>query len=74
MFHTIRRIFRMRKTLLTKLKELEDEQAETERLKNKHRLKLCYKHRQEQNHSHYSPKNCDYCKLLQQSNQEEISE
>lgn len=30
---------------------------------NAHRLNLCYKHRQEQNHSHFSSHNCDYCKL-----------
>jgi hypothetical protein len=35
------------------------------RLETKHHnLNLCYKHRQEQNRSHYSEKNCDYCKLL----------
>ena len=28
-----------------------------------HRLQLCYAHRQESNHSHYSPHNCDHCKL-----------
>lgn len=30
------------------------------------RLKLCFNHRQEQNMSHYSPKNCDHCKLIEQ--------
>ena len=30
---------------------------------NRHRLHLCFKHRQEQNRSHYSPQNCHYCQL-----------
>lgn len=29
----------------------------------KFNLKLCLKHKQEQNKSHYSEHNCDYCKL-----------
>jgi hypothetical protein len=32
-----------------------------------HRLNLCYAHRQEQNHSHYSSHNCDHCKLQHKS-------
>lgn len=39
---------------------------EAEREARKHHLNLCAKHQQEQNHSHYSEKNCDYCKLLKQ--------
>jgi hypothetical protein len=27
-------------------------------------LKLCYEHRQENNHSHYANHNCDHCKAL----------
>lgn len=32
-------------------------------------LNLCLKHQQERNHSHFSEKNCDYCKLLKLENQ-----
>lgn len=28
------------------------------------RLNLCFKHRQEANHSHFHEDNCNYCKLL----------
>lgn len=35
---------------------------------NRYRLDLCYKHRQEQNHSHFSPNNCAYCKLEAKKN------
>lgn len=31
---------------------------------NRYRLKLCYKHRQEQNRSHFAEHNCDHCKAL----------
>jgi len=31
----------------------------------RHHLDLCFKHQQEQNHSHYSGKNCHYCQLLE---------
>ena len=60
------------------LKELLEEKKQAklnaEREADKHRLKLCFKHRQEPNHSHYSEKNCDYCKLQAQlltTNEEE---
>ena len=32
------------------------------------RLKLCLKHKQEENHSHFAEENCDYCKLLAKVN------
>ncbi len=38
---------------------------------NKHRLNLCYKHRQEPDQSHYSPHNCDHCRLLERLNDKE---
>lgn len=31
---------------------------------DRHQLNLCYRHRQEEKHSHYSDHNCDYCKAL----------
>ena len=30
---------------------------------DKDRLHLCYRHRQEEKHSRYDEKNCDYCNL-----------
>jgi len=50
---------------LIKKEKQERELAEFE--SNRYRLHLCYKHRQEPNHSHYSAHNCDYCKLLNNS-------
>lgn len=46
------------------LKRKQQEHEEKLRLSKKHNLNLCYQHRQEQNRSHYSRKNCDHCKLL----------
>ena len=45
------------------LKKLKDEKEEKIRLSKLHNLNLCYEHRQESHHSHYSPCNCDYCNL-----------
>jgi len=56
------------------LKEKKQERLEAECEANAHRLNLCFKHRQEQNHSHFSEHNCDYCKLQNQlltTNEEE---
>ena len=36
------------------------------REQNRHRLDLCFKHRQEPNRSHFSEQNCHYCQLEQQ--------
>lgn len=36
---------------------------DAEREANRHRLQLCFKHRQEPNHSDYGENNCDYCRL-----------
>lgn len=46
-------------------KEFEEKLKEEARLE-KSRLNLCFKHRQERNHSHFSEGNCDYCKLLKE--------
>jgi len=56
------------------LEEKKRVKDDAEREANAHRLNLCYKHRQEQNHSHFSEHNCDYCKLRNQlltTNEEE---
>lgn len=50
------------------LKEQLDERRRAkenaEREERRHMLNLCYKHRQEPNHSHFAEHNCDYCKAL----------
>lgn len=51
--------------LKTHLDQLRQDTLKAEFESRKHNLNLCYKHRQEQNFSHYSEKNCDYCKLLE---------
>lgn len=43
------------------------EMLQQEHENNRYRLNLCYKHRQEQNHSHYSEQNCHYCQLQNHS-------
>ena len=48
------------------LKEIREKRREEERESNRHRLDLCFKHRQEQNHSTYSEGNCHYCKALKE--------
>lgn len=52
------------------LDQLLKEKRETERIhildEDRHRLKLCYTHRQERSQSHYAEHNCDYCKLQQE--------
>jgi hypothetical protein len=43
------------------------EEAEKQAFKDKElNLKLCFKHQQEQDRSHYSEHNCDYCILSRQ--------
>lgn len=52
--------------LLKERQEIANEASRIEHERVKHHLDLCYKHQQEAKHSHYSEKNCDYCKLLAQ--------
>lgn len=47
--------------------KLKKEKAEMLWESRKNNLNLCYKHRQEHNHSHYSEQNCDYCNLLKET-------
>lgn len=56
------------------IREKEAERIIAEAKNNAHRLNLCFKHRQEQNHSHYSENNCDHCKLLEKVKQLEESQ
>ena len=58
------------KKLVEKI-HIENENQER-KLRNQH-LKLCFKHQQEQNHSHYSEKSCDYCKLINRLDDELLS-
>ena len=52
---------------LDALIEAEHKRLEQERIDaEKDRLRLCYRHRQEENHAHYDEKNCDYCNLERQ--------
>lgn len=49
---------------------IRDKNRELEKKKqidDQYRLKLCFKHRQEHNHSHYGSNNCDYCKLIEEN-------
>lgn len=52
------------KELSILLNKIREENRIKEYEANKHRLKLCYKHRQERNRSQFSSAKCDYCKLL----------
>ena len=46
------------------LDKIEDDNIERERMKTVHNLKLCLKHQQEADHSHYAECNCDHCDAL----------
>lgn len=43
------------------LQERRREQERKQAEEHKYRLNLCYKHRQEQNRSHFAEHNCHYC-------------
>ena len=47
--------------LVRKEREIVEEQKRKQRATM---LQLCVAHQQEPNRSHFSPHNCDYCKLL----------
>jgi len=65
-FEKIRLIFRYGPELeaMLKAKHFNAQQAKIKRAKT--HLNLCLDHQQEANHSHYSPDNCDHCKLLKE--------
>ena len=46
------------------LREAHNAKIEAARLQKAKNLNLCWDHQQEDNHSHFSKHNCDYCKLL----------
>lgn len=49
------------------LEHLLELEREKERELTKDNLNLCVRHQQEKNHSHFSPKNCHYCQLLDEN-------
>lgn len=52
------------------LEEKRMKKIKQQRESERHNLNLCFKHRQEKNHSHFSEQNCDYCKLLRKIEKE----
>jgi hypothetical protein len=46
------------------LKKLKDDKRKQQWEDDKHRLNLCFAHRQEKHQSHYAEHNCDYCKAI----------
>ena len=67
-FHKLRLLFQygpeLNSLLLKERQELADESIRIEHERTKDHLQLCYSHQQENKHSHYGERNCDYCKLL----------
>lgn len=49
------------------LRDAHNVKAEKMRKQKANYLHLCFSHQQEENHSHYSEHNCDYCKLLKRN-------
>lgn len=64
LFAKLKLIFTYGPELESILKGICAEKREQERLRNINRLNLCFNHRQESNHSHYSDGNCDHCRAL----------
>lgn len=63
-FKRLRLVFSYGPEIEEMLKAARKEREVQKMWEDRQRLKLCYKHRQEPNHSHYSEHNCDYCCLL----------
>ena len=66
-YQKIKLIFTYSGELEQVVSDMRQKVEDEERLTRAHNLNLCYKHRQESSHSHYSPHNCDYCKLQEQA-------
>ena len=64
LINRIRLLFTYGEEIDEVLEKMRKEKEEKERIKRSTYLKLCYKHQQEEYHSHYSEQNCDYCKIL----------
>lgn len=63
MLSFLRLLWQNRRLLKKKLEEYEQEKKQKRREEMRYYLRLCKKHQQEPNRSHYSSHNCDYCKL-----------
>lgn len=57
-------VFRYGPELDQLVEKQRQENIAKKREEDKHRLKLCFKHRQEPNRSHYAEHNCDHCAAL----------
>lgn len=57
-------VYRMSKDLRVAKKLRKELELQKLMESRKHHLNLCIKHQQEQNRSHFSEHNCDYCKAL----------
>lgn len=60
-------VFKYKGELEEILKDIRKKQEAKDREDDLNRLKLCFKHRQEKNHSRFSEHNCDYCNLLKKN-------
>lgn len=45
------------------LEDIRKNETEAQEATRKHHLRLCLRHQQEQNHSHFAMHNCDHCTL-----------
>ena len=64
MIKLITDIWKYRSHLSQALCNLEREEAERRRAAEATNLRLCLKHKQEKNHSHYDEINCQYCQAI----------
>lgn len=64
----VRLVFTHGKELEFLLNVIRRDKEHAEWKARQHHLHLCVQHQQERNRSHYSEKNCDYCKLLARVN------
>ena len=62
-------VFKYSDEIETILEEKRKEERERKFEESRYHLKLCKKHQQEQNRSHFAEHNCDYCNLEKQVNQ-----
>lgn len=68
-FQKIKLVFTYGSELQEILDDKRKAREEAERLARLRNLHLCLEHQQERNRSHYSPKNCHHCKLIEELKQ-----
>lgn len=73
MFKKLLFLFKYSKEIEILLAQKRKEKEDAEFQARRHHLKLCLKHQQERNRSHFSESNCDYCKLLKSSSNAQAS-